>query len=277
MKNKILITLISLLIISSIRAQEVLDTTVLKCKYRYTHITNPSNNAGEQDIMILEIGKKICSFYGEANRFFDSTINAGIFDNMFESFRLDISLLPKKNINLDIKLYFNYPTGKITVQDKVFLDSYEYEEDIEKIQWEIFPNDTRELLGYNCKKATCKFRGREYEAWYAPDIPINKGPYKFSGLPGLILRITDKLKQIQFACDDIERISVPMIKNISKIDREPKRIDRKDFFSIQKKHNENQLTAFSAFVNQSKSNITDKNGNTVQMQGITSYNPIELE
>jgi len=274
MKNKILTTLVCLFFFGYVKAQEVLDTTILRCKYMHTHITNPIESTGVQDIMILEIGKNICSFYGEANRLFDSTINAGTFDNMFASGNLNISLLPEKNINLDIKLYFNYPAGKITVHDKVYLDRYEYTEDIEKIQWKLYPNEAREFLGYTCKKATCTFRGRDYEAWYAPDIPINKGPYKFSGLPGLILRVTDSQKQIQFDCSYVEKISVPMIKSKSKIDNEMKKVTRKDFFSIQKKHNENPLAAFS-----NQAEITDENGNPLSLPSFMklSYNPIELE
>ncbi|MHA8050558.1 GLPGLI family protein [Aquirufa sp. ROCK-SH2] len=50
------------------------------------------------------------------------------------------------------------------------------------------------VLGYDCKKASTKFRGRDYVAYYCTSIPISNGPYKFQGLPGLILEIysTDK-------------------------------------------------------------------------------------
>lgn len=34
--------------------------------------------------------------------------------------------------------------------------------------------------------ATTQFRGLTYTAWFALDIPINEGPWKFHGLPGLI-------------------------------------------------------------------------------------------
>jgi len=57
------------------------------------------------------------------------------------------------------------------------------------IKWNI-EKGNKEILGYPCKKATCEFRGRKYIAYYTPKIAIPDGPYKFYGLPGLILEIS---------------------------------------------------------------------------------------
>lgn len=59
-------------------------------------------------------------------------------------------------------------------------------EEIYPQQWTI-GSDTCRILHYLCYKATTKFRGREYEVYFAPEIPINEGPWKLYGLPGLIL------------------------------------------------------------------------------------------
>jgi len=56
----------------------------------------------------------------------------------------------------------------------------------------VIEKDTRTILGHTAQKATTSFRGRDYEAWFAQDIPIPDGPYKFHGLPGLILEISSK-------------------------------------------------------------------------------------
>ncbi|WP_421919151.1 GLPGLI family protein [Marinifilum sp.] len=55
--------------------------------------------------------------------------------------------------------------------------------------------ETREILGYNCNKATCTFRGRDYVAWFTRDIPFKAAPWKIHGLPGVILEVftTDNL------------------------------------------------------------------------------------
>lgn len=57
-------------------------------------------------------------------------------------------------------------------------------------QWTLH-NDTMTVLEHRCQKATCHWRGRDFVAWFAKDIPIRRGPWKFNGLPGLILKLYD--------------------------------------------------------------------------------------
>lgn len=59
---------------------------------------------------------------------------------------------------------------------------------LNRIKWKIFP-ETKTILGYKCKIAKANFRGRDYIAYFCPEIPISDGPFKFQGLPGLILEI----------------------------------------------------------------------------------------
>ena len=56
------------------------------------------------------------------------------------------------------------------------------------MNWKV-TKESQKILGYSCYKATTKFRGREYIAWFTPDIPYNFGPWKLGGLPGLILKV----------------------------------------------------------------------------------------
>lgn len=56
------------------------------------------------------------------------------------------------------------------------------------IDWKVV-DEYDYVLGYRCQKATCEFRGRSYEAFFTSEIPYNDGPYKFDGLPGLVLKV----------------------------------------------------------------------------------------
>ena len=61
-------------------------------------------------------------------------------------------------------------------------------EKLPNLKWEIL-DDTLIILGYKTQKAKLNFRGRDYLAWFSSEIKISDGPYKFHGLPGLILKI----------------------------------------------------------------------------------------
>lgn len=71
------------------------------------------------------------------------------------------------------------------------------------INWELI-NEKKLIDGIECYKATAYFRGRNWEAWYAPSIPYSAGPMKFHGLPGLIIEISDETKRYNFAATKIE-------------------------------------------------------------------------
>jgi GLPGLI family protein len=55
-----------------------------------------------------------------------------------------------------------------------------------------FIDGEEKILGYTCKLASVKFRGRDYKVWYTLDIPLSEGPWKFFGLPGLILKVEER-------------------------------------------------------------------------------------
>lgn len=85
-----------------------------------------------------------------------------------------------------------------------------YTEPTPKQDW-LIKNETMTIVGYTCQKATCSFRGRNYTAWFTVDIPISQGPWKFCGLPGLILKVQDDAKEYVFECVGIEQQKRPII------------------------------------------------------------------
>ncbi len=84
-------------------------------------------------------------------------------------------------------LYWNLKPGKLSIYTAVSKTHY-VAEDTPTINWEIYEDTVQTILGYTCHRATAKFRGREWEVWYADDIPTSLGPWKLNGLPGLILQ-----------------------------------------------------------------------------------------
>lgn len=102
--------------------------------------------------------------------------------------------------------YMRYP-AKGSLTQIVDLDAagvYSYTETYPQMNWKL-GSQKKEVLGYTCQNATCSFRGRDYEAWFAPDIPLGYGPWKFHGLPGLILEIADTKNCYHITAKGIEK------------------------------------------------------------------------
>ena len=76
--------------------------------------------------------------------------------------------------------------------------------DDHKLNWEI-SNQQESILGYLAQKATTFFAGREWTAWFTDEISIPNGPYKFYGLPGLILKISDKTNTHSFEMISVQK------------------------------------------------------------------------
>ena len=71
------------------------------------------------------------------------------------------------------------------------------------IEWQL-GSEKKQIAGHICTKATASFRGRNYTAWFAEDIQIADGPWKFKGLPGLLLEISDDLGQVKIYAVNVE-------------------------------------------------------------------------
>ena len=123
--------------------------------------------------------------------------------NSLELYKLDLSDIEIVSENNNLKqvklgggpqdfsyLDIYYNNSNTLVYNRLIVSRLAYvrENDL-KFEWEIIENDSKSLLGYKCTKAVTQFRGRVYEAYFSPDLLTNFGPWKFSGLPGLILSI----------------------------------------------------------------------------------------
>lgn len=84
------------------------------------------------------------------------------------------------------------------VGDNVFLVKDNYTE----LKWKI-GSEKKEIAGHSCIKASTEFRGRTWEVWFTPDIPVSFGPWKLHGLPGLILEAYDSTKRFSFVAVNI--------------------------------------------------------------------------
>jgi GLPGLI family protein len=109
----------------------------------------------------------------------------------------------------DQHLYFFSDNSHYLVQPWVG-DTLVIKEEIDHIDW-IITNDKKNIAGFNSIKATCFFKGRQYEAWYCPDIAVKAGPWKLNGLPGLILEAKDSKAHVKFEIISLQNLPLAMV------------------------------------------------------------------
>lgn len=105
-----------------------------------------------------------------------------------------------------------------TLERNNTVDSFLVVDKIGIIKWSL-ENETRKIGNFVCHKATTTFRGRDFIAWYTYDIPFSVGPWKFNGLPGLILDVYDTDFKYQFTAS---KIIIPCVD--AKFDSIPNRV-----------------------------------------------------
>lgn len=66
------------------------------------------------------------------------------------------------------------------------------------MEWELI-NEKKQIAGFSCQKSQTFAFGRKFIAWFTTEIPISDGPYKFRGLPGLIIEVYDDQRHFVFS------------------------------------------------------------------------------
>ena len=109
--------------------------------------------------------------------------------------QLSENVLTKKMVisNIDGQfpfLFKDYETNQLLYTDNISIRYYYITDTLDNFKW-IITKEKQKIQNYNCVKATTNFRGRVYNAWFAEEIPLRFGPWKFGGLPGLIIKLAD--------------------------------------------------------------------------------------
>ncbi|MDR3338730.1 MAG: GLPGLI family protein [Candidatus Symbiothrix sp.] len=179
----------------------VIDSAYLKCAYKLTYLKDSLKPEEKStDVQLLLIGKTISKYYSQ----YALAYNLYVVEYLKKH---DTYPHIKEKGSWTYELFKHYPQGKETVTDiaSMLHGNFVYEEEMPVFDWKI-TNETQEILSYNCQKATCSFRGRMYTAWFTMDIPVDNGPWKFGGLPGLILKISDSKNHFNYECEGLEQL-----------------------------------------------------------------------
>ena len=181
--------------------------------YLYQFVPDSTNSAEiKSETMILDVLPKFSKFYSETVFKSDSIANVILEKELLATGSINIKPGMRKGLfrNTIIK---EFPDFKTVLVTKIGQSQLKVEDE-RKIIWKISPE--KEKIGnFMAQKAETRMYGRKWYAWFTPEIPIQDGPYKFHGLPGLIVKIEDETKSHSFSLSEIKNLSAETIKEIS--------------------------------------------------------------
>lgn len=193
-----------LLTFSYVYAEEERAVATLKAEYEALCVTHDKEGNPKEEIRkwILQMAPGQASYYYNPQTFFvDSLENDPVGKTIREQALSDalhefmetgvdaFAVMKEKGLMPEgsYKCIKDFSANTITVWDINGADRYQYEVDMNDLSWE--PCDsTATVLDYECFLATANYHGRRWKAWFAPDVPVQEGPWQLCGLPGLIMK-----------------------------------------------------------------------------------------
>lgn len=244
----------------------IIDTSFVQVYYAF-NADNIQEMDSYEDFQCLEIGKKNVRYFSVFLEKGEQKVNKWLQEHK------GAQSVP--NVNTDGKrgLYWSeYQYTELYIQKDKLIGFYCFPMYLSKYNAscvEGFPlqkwkmeEETKTICNYRCQKAVCHFRGRNFTAWFTSDIPLKYGPWKFGGLPGLILRLSDSTGEYTFECVKIERKKKTLPQHAFNKYTQKKRID---IVKLQRLINENFFAVVGA------------NGGNLPLVTNASYKPLELE
>ena len=190
----------------SLENGKTVDNARYKATYQLRYKNHPDDKDYMEDTRILLIGKERYKDCSDILLHFDSIHT--------EESRRGASTYSNPTGNpwpLEIIGSLQDKTANIKYRLPIMTGTLRYEELLPTLAWNFVPDCNMTILGYECQEATTEHAGRIYKAWFTTELPLPYGPYKFGGLPGLILRIQDQEGQYNWECSGFEKCSEPII------------------------------------------------------------------
>ncbi len=168
----------------SFKHEERVDTPVVECKYELTLVDTVLSRTAQARVLV-QVGTDWAACLPYSKYWTDSLL-------WTTDWRITSAEYHRKDyLSSDSyykeRLLRNLTTNRMEVQGLRGLEFCYYTDSTARFDWTL-EDETMTVCGYTCRKATARFRGRTWTAWYAEELPVNAGPWKLYGLPGLILR-----------------------------------------------------------------------------------------
>lgn len=193
------------------------DQVRLEAIYRLKYRTDSTAPATRSDVMRLQIGSKASRFESLNAVRGDSVVEAAF--KMAQSqagtngstTNIDLGKVDMASFRTSFReVIFKVPAAKqLVFRDRIGLGKFAYAEPLDQLAWAISPA-TAAIAGYTCQRATTTYAGRHWEAWFTREVPVPEGPYKFYGLPGLIVKLADAGANYTYELARLRQLPAPI-------------------------------------------------------------------
>lgn len=170
------------------------DKVIASVNYTFMHQRDTLLQSYYTEEMSLMFGRQSSVYVSRTKIITDSIVRVKIEQQLRDGLPVKLG-----SINNHTKQnYYHLFSKQLAVIESPFLSNvYIFNDTIPIIDWAI-SEDTKMIGEFKCQKAIGVLAGRKYEAWFSLDLAISAGPWKLSGLPGLILEATDSKQQVKF-------------------------------------------------------------------------------
>ena len=236
---------------------ERIGTALIECTYRYAWLQDTTSGT-----------RMTPEFYSYSQYYRDSLITS-----LVQSGTNDFSSVGDVKGGTDVQIFKNWPrTGRMTMIDKM-LDWFEVVEAVPDFGW-VVTDEWKELLGYRVRRAECTFRGRNYVAWFAPELPLSEGPWKFCGLPGLVMHVYDTDCQYVYLLTGIRQVAgLPVMMP----DEQYVRTDLRKYYRTLRRYIEDPIGFVTAGMDVTSIRLTTSEGKEVDPNDPKLVNALRYE
>ena len=168
--------------------------------YQVTLTPDSTNVEKKTELAFLDTDGKKSIFYSENSLKRDS-----VMERMRATRNFDRTQMQNLRSNINFTIEKDLSNQSLVYKSRIGRDQYSYNEN-PSLSWKILP-ETVKIGDFKTQKAETSFGGRTWYAWFTPEIPLQDGPYKFSGLPGLIVKVQDSKGDYSFDLMQTKKIA----------------------------------------------------------------------
>ncbi len=204
---------------------DIIDTALIHVKYKTRYCIDTISGRYIEEMSMLEIGYNLSKF-----QHFKNFVKDSLSYRKDNSWKHDIVAGAPYPLSLFEIIYIDKNSREVTTTNSIYIQNISYEEKYIEPIWKMDFSETTQILGYTCYKATCDYYGRTYTAWFTTEISSDRGPWKLSGLPGLIVKAEDAKGHYSFEAVGIYQTVEPMLR----MDLSYLNATRKQYFNAKK-------------------------------------------